>query len=211
MKELIIIQTKLSVPKAQRNTFGGFNYRSAEDILESVKPLLKETECFLNITDSIELVGDRYYIKATATITNKEGVKVSSSAFAREELTQKGKDASQITGSTSSYARKYALNGLFAIDDNKDADTDEFKKQQDKLAKEVDKDDNVRFSMGSGKPKKTTTKKATTKPKDIIPDEVKKEIEGCMTLEGLKEIQEKYAILDLSDLLNGRYKQLKNK
>ena len=75
----------------------------------------------------------------------------------------------------------------------------------------VDKDDNVRFSMGSGKPKKTTTKKATTKPKDIIPDEVKKQIEGCMTLEGLKEIQEKYAILDLSDLLNGRYKQLKNK
>lgn len=75
----------------------------------------------------------------------------------------------------------------------------------------VDKDDKVRFSMGSGKPKKTTTKKATTKPKDIIPDEVKKEIEGCMTLEGLKEIQEKYAILDVSDLLNGRYKQLKNK
>lgn len=147
MKELIIIQTRLNAPKNQRNKFGGFNYRSAEDILESLKPLLKETECFLNITDSIELVGDRYYIKATATITNKEGVQVSSSAFAREELTKKGMDASQITGSTSSYARKYALNGLFAIDDNKDADTDEFKKQQDKPAKEVDSKEDVSLAL----------------------------------------------------------------
>ena len=147
MKELITIQTKLSVPKAQRNKFGGFNYRSAEDILETVKPLLKETECFLNITDAIELVGDRYYIKATATITNKDGVQVSSSAFAREELAKKGMDASQITGSTSSYARKYALNGLFAIDDNKDADTDEFKKQQDKPAKEVDSKEDVSLAL----------------------------------------------------------------
>ena len=147
MKELIIIQTRINAPKNQRNKFGGFNYRSAEDILESLKPLLKETECFLNITDSIELVGDRYYIKATATITNKEGVQVSSSAFAREELTKKGMDASQITGSTSSYARKYALNGLFAIDDSKDADTDEFKKQQDKPAKEVDSKEDVSLAL----------------------------------------------------------------
>lgn len=147
MKELIQIQTKLNAPKNQRNTFGGFNYRSAEDILESLKPLLKETECFLNITDSIELVGDRYYIKATATITNKEGVQVSSSAFAREELTKKGMDASQITGSTSSYARKYALNGLFAIDDNRDADTDEFKKQQNKPTKEVDSKEDVSLAL----------------------------------------------------------------
>ena len=147
MKELIIIQTRLNAPKNQRNKFGGFNYRSAEDILESLKPLLKETECFLNITDAIELVGDRYYIKATATITNKEGVQVSSSAYAREELAKKGMDASQITGSTSSYARKYALNGLFAIDDNKDADTDEFKKQQDKPAKEVDSKEDVSLAL----------------------------------------------------------------
>lgn len=147
MKELIQIQTKLNAPKNQRNTFGGFNYRSAEDILESLKPLLKETECFLNITDSIELVGDRYYIKATATITNKEGVQVSSSAFAREELTKKGMDSSQITGSTSSYARKYALNGLFAIDDNKDADTDEFKKQQNKPTKEEDNTEDVSLAL----------------------------------------------------------------
>jgi len=147
MKELIIIQTRLNAPKNQRNKFGGFNYRSAEDILESLKPLLKETECFLNITDSIELVGDRYYIKATATITNKEGVQVSSSAFAREELTKKGMDSSQITGSTSSYARKYALNGLFAIDDNKDADTDEFKKQQNKPTKEEDNTEDVSLAL----------------------------------------------------------------
>lgn len=129
MKELVLIQTKLNAPKGQRNNFGKYNYRSAEDILEALKPLLKETNCYLNINDSIDLVGDRYYIKATAKITNSEGVSESATAYAREELTKKGMDASQITGSTSSYARKYALNGLFAIDDNKDADTDEFHKR----------------------------------------------------------------------------------
>lgn len=122
MKELIDIQTELKAPKNQRNLFGKYNYRSCEDILEAVKPLLKKHECTLFITDCMELVGERYYIKATVSITNKEGIGIETQAYAREEETKKGMDASQITGSASSYARKYALNGLFCIDDTKDAD-----------------------------------------------------------------------------------------
>lgn len=122
MKELQIIQAKLKAPKGQYNSFGKYKYRSAEDILEAVKPLYIEQNCVLTISDSIELIGQRYYVKATARLTNSEGVSVESSAYAREDLAKKGMDESQITGSTSSYARKYALNGLFAIDDNKDPD-----------------------------------------------------------------------------------------
>lgn len=116
------IQTELKAPKSQRNNFGKYNYRSCEDILEAVKPLLKKYEATLVIADDIVLVGNRYYIKATATLTSADGTNTAT-AFAREEETRKGMDASQITGSASSYARKYALNGLFAIDDTKDADT----------------------------------------------------------------------------------------
>lgn len=123
MKELVTIQSELKAPKNQRNTFGGYNYRSAEDILEAVKPLLKKEKCTLTISDEIVQVGDRIYIKSTATLTNEKGESTQTSAFAREPLSKKGQDESQVTGSASSYARKYALNGLFCIDDNKDADT----------------------------------------------------------------------------------------
>lgn len=123
MKELIMIQQELKAPKTQRNNFGGYNYRSCEDILEAVKPLLAEQSCTLTITDEIVMVGERIYLKATATITNPEGVSVSTTAFAREPEQKKGMDESQISGMASSYARKYALNGLFCIDDTKDADT----------------------------------------------------------------------------------------
>lgn len=123
MKELITIQAELKAPKNQRNSFGNYNYRSCEDVLEALKPLLAKHECLLNISDTIECIGERFYVKATATITNGKGLQVSSTAYAREEETKKGMDGSQITGSSSSYARKYALNGLFLIDDTKDADT----------------------------------------------------------------------------------------
>jgi hypothetical protein len=122
MKELNTIQTQLNAPKNQRNNFGGYNYRSCEDILEALKPLLKETGCVLTLSDSIVEIGGRIYVEAVATIKNEKGEAVSVSAYAREEESKKGMDASQITGATSSYARKYALNGLFCIDDNKDAD-----------------------------------------------------------------------------------------
>ena len=122
MKELIEIQAELKAPKNQRNNFGKYNYRSCEDILEAVKPLANSKGCYVLVADQVELIGERYYIKATATITNGEQ-SVSISAYARESLTKKGMDDAQVTGATSSYARKYALNGLFAIDDTKDADT----------------------------------------------------------------------------------------
>lgn len=121
------IQRTLNAPKGQYNSFGKYNYRSCEDILEGVKPLLNGL--FLSISDEIVLIGDRYYVKATATITDGEASH-SASAMAREAIDKKGMDDAQITGATSSYARKYCLNGLFGIDDAKDADTDEHRNQQ---------------------------------------------------------------------------------
>ena len=123
MKELISIQSELKAPKSQYNKFGGYKYRKAEDILEAVKPLLAKQKCTLIITDDVVLIGNRIYVKATATIKNEKGECETTTGWAREEETKKGMDGSQITGATSSYARKYALNGLFAIDDNADSDT----------------------------------------------------------------------------------------
>lgn len=120
------IQSTLNAPKGQYNNFGKYHYRSCEDILEGVKPLLNGL--FLSISDEIVLVGDRYYVKATATITDGESSH-SASAMAREASEKKGMDDAQITGATSSYARKYCLNGLFGIDDSKDADTNEHRQQ----------------------------------------------------------------------------------
>lgn len=118
-----MIQQGLKAPKSQYNNFGKYKYRSCEDILEAVKPLLSEQACSLVISDDIQLIGDRFYVKATATLMNSEGLTVTSTAYAREQDIKSGMDSSQLTGATSSYARKYALNGLFCIDDTKDADT----------------------------------------------------------------------------------------
>lgn len=120
------VQSELKAPKGQFNKFGGYNYRSCEDILEAVKPILKAHSLALNLSDEPVMVGERYYIRATATLTDFAGQQVSSTAYARESLDKKGMDDSQITGTASSYARKYALNGLFCIDDTKDADTPEY-------------------------------------------------------------------------------------
>lgn len=122
IKKLQKIQSEIKAPKGQTNKFGNYKYRSCEDILEAVKPLLAEQELAILISDEIILVGERYYIKATATLTDGKG-EISVTALAREEENKKGMDASQLTGSTSSYARKYALNGLLAIDDTKDSDS----------------------------------------------------------------------------------------
>ena len=126
-EKLTTIQLELKAPKSKRNNFGNYNYRSCEDILEAVKPLLAANMCSLTLDDDVLCIGDRVYVKATATLTDHaEGATISTHAFAREAETKKGMDESQITGTASSYARKYALNGLFAIDDTKDADTDEY-------------------------------------------------------------------------------------
>lgn len=124
--KLIKVQNELKAPKSQFNSFGKYKYRSCEDILEAVKPLLMANNLTLLLNDEVELVGDRFYIKAKAVLIDTEnGDTVEASAYARESLDKKGMDSSQVTGATSSYARKYALNGLFLIDDTKDFDTDE--------------------------------------------------------------------------------------
>lgn len=165
MKELVQIQAELKAPKNQRNNFGGYNYRSAEDILETAKKVLHKYNCFLTLSDSIEMVGNRVYVVATATLTNADGKQVTTKAYAREEESKKGMDASQITGSASSYARKYALNGLFSIDDTKDADA----------------------TNTHGK----ETVKAQA-PQTKGKDDVLKEVAGCNDLTKLKAIYEEH-------------------
>lgn len=152
-EKLLAIQQELKAPKGQYNSFGKYSYRSCEDILEAVKPICAKYNIVLTVSDDLVYMGDRYYIKATARLIDTEfpvgydvSTKISTvskavidkynsienTAYAREEETKKGMDGSQITGTASSYARKYALNGLFCIDDTKDADTDEYKKQEQK-------------------------------------------------------------------------------
>lgn len=138
-EKLINIQKELKAPKGQYNFFGKYSYRSCEDILEAVKPLLVENKLMLYIFDTLEYIGERYYIKASAVLKDLEGNEIVNTAYAREEETKKGMDGSQITGTASSYARKYALNGLFLIDDTKDADTDEYTETTKEMPKATDK------------------------------------------------------------------------
>jgi hypothetical protein len=136
-EKLSKIQVEMKCNKGQYNSFGKYSYRSCEDIQEAVKPYLKDLKCVLVISDEIVMIGDRYYIKATATITDSESeASISNTSYAREEFDKKGMDASQITGSTSSYARKYALNGLLCLDDVKDVDNG---KSEDKPERQSDK------------------------------------------------------------------------
>lgn len=149
-EKLSNIQQELKAPKNQYNSFGGYAYRSCEDILEAVKPLLKKYNCTLQLEDYLENIGERYYIRAIAKLidTEKPYVEddeicaincITNSAYAREEENKKGMDGSQITGASSSYARKYALNGLFLIDDVKDSDTTNIGKQEDMSTKKASK------------------------------------------------------------------------
>lgn len=123
------IQVELKAPKNLYNSFGKYKYRNAESILEAAKPLCAKHGCTLTVSDEVILIGSRYYIKATATVQDKDGNAASATALAREDETKKGMDGAQITGTSSSYARKYALNGLFCIDDTKDPDSDEYHNQ----------------------------------------------------------------------------------
>lgn len=147
MEKLIKIQSELKAPKSNYNGFGKFHYRSCEDILETVKPLLAKEKCTLTLSDDIVAIADKVYVRATATISDGKE-QHSTSAYARESENKKGMDESQMTGTASSYARKYALNGLFLIDDTKDADTDEFQHTKQKAEKKQ-----------SGATKKTEDKK----------------------------------------------------
>ena len=176
-EKLAVIQHKLKAPKGQENRFGGYKYRSCEDILEAVKPLLYETKTALTISDMIENVDGRYYILATAKLTNcdEPGEAITNTAYAREAESKKGMDDSQITGSASSYARKYALNGLFCIDDTKDADA---------------------WNAGDGQPA-TKGKKAATKDSGTA---------ETATKNYLKKMIVKYAYRDLGGQILKSYK-----
>lgn len=132
-EKLVAIQAQLKAPKDKTNNFGGYKYRSCESILEAVKPLLQAHGCILTISDEIVESGNRIYVKAKATLSDGEG-EYTTFGFAREPESKKGMDEPQVTGTASSYARKYALNGLFAIDDTKDADTDEYARETGKQA-----------------------------------------------------------------------------
>ncbi|MCI5792820.1 MAG: ERF family protein [Lachnospiraceae bacterium] len=127
-EKLSAVQTTLKAPKGQYNDYGNFKYRSCEDILEAVKPLCAANKAIVMLTDTVELIGNRYYIKAFVTFRDLESdAEITSTAYAREDESKKGMDGSQVTGAASSYARKYALNGLFCIDDTKDSDTNEMR------------------------------------------------------------------------------------
>lgn len=151
-EKLTKVQEELKAPKNQYNSFGRYNYRSCEDILEALKPILARYGLFLMISDTMEHIGDRYYIRATCTISDGE-MHITNCAFAREEESKKGMDGAQVTGTSSSYARKYALNGLFLIDDTKDPDTDEYYRQEKGNATKQ----TSRTSAGSGKADKLVT------------------------------------------------------
>lgn len=142
--KLMLIQASLKAPKNQRNAFGNYNYRSCEDILEAVKPLLYDTQTTLTISDDIVEVGGRIYVKATATLKDCETWEIieQNSAYARESESKKWMDDSQITWATSSYARKYALNGLFCIDDVKDADATNTHWKEEKATKKSESKEN---------------------------------------------------------------------
>lgn len=148
MNKLLTIQTELNAPKTQLNKFGGYHYRSCEDILSAVKPLLKAHSCTLWLDDEMVLIGNRIYVKATATFIDGD-IKTISHGWAREEETKKGMDSSQITGAASSYARKYALNALFLIDDTKDSDsTNDHGKDETKPHSDVPKPEHKPVSNG---------------------------------------------------------------
>ena len=139
-EKLMNIQVELKAPKNLYNSFGKYKYRSCEDIVESVKPLLKQNGLLLTLSDEIVLIGDRFYVKATAVVSSVEdGGYITVSAFAREEENKKGMDGSQVTGASSSYARKYALNGMFAIDDTKDSDSTNTHGQEQETPKQDQK------------------------------------------------------------------------
>lgn len=192
------IQCELKAPKGQYNSFGKYSYRSCEDILEAVKPLLDKYKATVYITDEVVSVGDRIYVKATATFVDKDGKEVSVSAFAREPVARKGMDEAQVTGATSSYARKYALNGLFLIDDNKDADTDENRNESEARSK---------ASGGSDTPK---VQRPNYSEEQLA--KMKKWTDGTFTEEELKEFRKRCCGADYADAIediNGEYEKRK--
>jgi hypothetical protein len=171
-EKLVNVQSELKAPKGQFNNFGKYKYRNAEDILEAVKPLLKKENLSMVLTDDLQNIGDRYYIKSTVRLfDDKESIEVT--AYAREEESKKGMDSSQVTGASSSYARKYALNGLFLIDDTKDSDSTNTHGKADTGEQEVKNEElYALFALAeqAGYSKDTVFKQVKEKYKKDTPD-----------------------------------------
>lgn len=152
-EKLILVQEELKAPKSQRNNFGKYNYRSCEDILEALKPLLVKYRLSQTISDDIKLIGDRYYVEATVTLINIDNTNevIKNTSYARESEIKKGMDSSQVTGSSSSYSRKYALNGLYGIDDSKDFDNEFMSKKNSNSKTQNNKvqNNNIRNNINS--------------------------------------------------------------
>ena len=197
--KLNFIQSELKAPKSNYNSFGNYNYRSCEDILEAVKPLCKKYRALLTLTDDIVVIADRVYVKAKAILRDLDdyNIAIEVQAFAREPLEKKGMDSSQVTGTASSYARKYALNGLFNIDDTKDADTNEFKEQQDKANKNKDKQEEI----------------SEENIEELVTEQQAKTVYAIMKQKGLdveKQLQSNYGITNTKDLTKRQYASILN-
>lgn len=204
-EKLTALQHELKAPKNQRNTFGNYNYRSCEDILEGVKPLLLKHGLSMVISDDLTLIGDRYYLKATVKLTNIEAPEetISASAMAREQLTKKGCDEPQITGGASSYARKYALNGMFAIDDSKldqVRDPDSMKHDEETPTKTPTKP----ASKPASKPAKKEPEKPFDRNKTIVG--IGNWFEGKIDL--FNDVMTKYNVTGLGDMTDDQLKNL---
>lgn len=200
-EKLSNIQAQAKVNKNQFNKFGGYSYRSAEDILEAVKPICKANGCVLTLSDEIISMDGRFYVKATAELTDFEDTEtIKVTAYAREEETKKGMDSSQITGSCSSYARKYALNGLFNLDDSKDADTDAYTEAQNK-AKKAEAEQKIMAQEQADKPISSMELKKLEK---LIKDK-----EGTDPYDvRVRKICSSYGVADLGQLKKSQYVHL---
>lgn len=203
-EKLSNIQSQISVTKSNYNSFGKYSYRSAEDILEAAKPVCKANGCVLTIKDEMVALEGRFYVMAICTLTDIESLeKIEVTAFAREEESKKGMDSSQVTGATSSYARKYALNGLFNLDDNKDADTDAYTETQRKAQKQ-EADAKIKAQAQADLP--------------ISKDEEEILVRLIQTAPGkddyetrVKKICKSYGVSELADLKRSQYVQLVGK
>ena len=194
-EKLVSVQCKLYAPKSKYNKFGNYYYRSCEDILEGCKPLLKEVNASLYLSDEIIQVGDRFYVKATATFTdNESGEKITNVAYARESTEVKGMSAPQTTGASSTFARKYALNGLFCIDDTVDDDTEELKNEKDnrvKQEKKVSKPQNIQTQNNQTQTTKnvqTQNTQTQNMPTKEVSDEPSKEVKEMLKQETIDSV-----------------------
>ena len=211
-EKLSVIQTQIKAPKNLRNTFGNYNYRNAEGICEAVKPYLEAQKCALTLADEIVEIGGRVYVKATALLMDNESSDESIvvTAYAREAESKKGMDDSQVTGATSSYARKYALNGLFLLDDTKDADTDEYHKTVNSARAKNNNSTDSNYDSSVSEFESKGTPKTETEAKELCSEKQVKFIESLIAKrkESSDMYLPKYNVKSFSEISKAQAKAL---